>query len=161
LQVGVLKWRVASSDETLVPLMINCWPTQTGPAAWEVSVEYELATAAYPQLEVHNLVVVIPTPVDTPPATNASAGAAAYSRRDNAVTWTVPFIDAASASGTVEMQLTGIASSEALYPITVDFHAAATLCSLSIPEVRATDVGAASLPFTTAATLQVESYAIH
>ena len=28
--VGVLKWRLASTDESLVPLVINCWPTQVG-----------------------------------------------------------------------------------------------------------------------------------
>ena len=48
-QVGVLKWRMANpSDESLVPLVVNAWPTQTGGATWEVSVEYELATATYP-----------------------------------------------------------------------------------------------------------------
>ena len=66
--VGVLKWRMVSTDEALVPLLINVWPSQTGANAWEVSVEYELAASAYPQLEVHNLTVTIPTPVDAPPS---------------------------------------------------------------------------------------------
>jgi len=158
--VGVLKWRLASSDEALVPLVINCWPTQTGPNAFEVSVEYELATEAYPQLEVRNLTVTIPTPADAAPAINAAAGAASYSRRDGTVTWTVPFIDATSASGTVEMQLTGISSADALYPINVDFSATVTLCSFRIPEVRAVERGEGPLPYTTSASLQVDSYLI-
>ena len=158
--VGVLKWRLASSDEALVPLLINCWPTQTGPNAWEVSVEYELATTTYPHLEVHNLTVTIPAPVDSPPGINATAGSANYSRRENAVTWTVPFIDASSSSGTVELQLTGMTSPDALYPIAVDFSAANTLCSLSIPEVRSAEEGGGTLPFNSSATLQVESYSI-
>lgn len=43
--VGVLKWRMVSMDEAIVPLIINCWPTQTGGDAWEVTVEYELGAA--------------------------------------------------------------------------------------------------------------------
>merc|ERR1719201_2943417 len=27
--LGVLKWRMQSNDESTVPLLINCWPTQT------------------------------------------------------------------------------------------------------------------------------------
>ena len=26
--LGVLKWRLATTEESLVPLLINCWPTQ-------------------------------------------------------------------------------------------------------------------------------------
>ena len=143
-----------------MPLVINCWPTQTGGDAWEVSVEYELATAAYPQLEVHNLTVTIPTPVDSPPSINASAGAASYSRRDNAVTWTVPFIDSSVSSGTVELQLTGVPSADALYPISVDFAGAATLCAVSVSEVRSADGSGATLPFAASASLAVDSYTI-
>ena len=29
--LGVLKWRLATSEESLVPLLINCWPTQASP----------------------------------------------------------------------------------------------------------------------------------
>jgi len=157
--VGVLKWRLASTDEALVPLVINAWPTQTGGGAWEVSVEYELASTVYPQLEVRNLTVVIPTPVDAPPTISASAGAATYSRRENTTTWTVPIIDATASSGTVELQLTGLSSAEALYPITVDFSAASTLCSWSVDQVLAAD-GSGAFPFAAASVLAVDSYTI-
>jgi len=157
--VGVLKWRLASTDEALVPLVINAWPTQTAANAWEVSVEYELATTVYPQLEVHNLCVVIPTPVDAPPTITASAGTATYSRRDNTTTWQVPIIDASSASGTVELQLSGLASADALYPITVDFSAPSTLCACSVNEVKAAD-GSGAFPFAVSAVLAVDSYTI-
>lgn len=36
--VGVLKWRAQTTDETLVPITINCWPTQTGGDSWEVTI---------------------------------------------------------------------------------------------------------------------------
>ena len=157
--VGVLKWRLVSTDEALVPLVINAWPTQTGGTSWEVTVEYELSNA-YPNLEIHNLSVTIPAPVDAPPGIDASAGTATFSRRENAVTWSVPLIDSTATSGTVELQLNGLPSADSLYPITVDFSAASTLCSITIPEVRSAEAGGGALPFTSAATLLVDSYTI-
>lgn len=108
---------------------------------------------------MHHLSVTIPTPVDAPPSISASAGAATYSRRDNTTTWSVPLIDASSASGTVELQLSGVASADVLYPIVVDFSAAATLCALAIPEVKSAEDGS-PLPYTAAASLAVDSYTI-
>ena len=124
-----------------------------------MSVEYELAST-YPQLEVHNLTVTIPTPVDAPPQTSASTGSATYSRRDNATTWSVPLIDSSSSSGTVDLQLTGMPSADSLYPITVEFTASSTLCSLAIPEVRSAEAGGGTLPFVATASLTVDSYTI-
>jgi len=159
-QVGVLKWRMANpSDESLVPLVVNAWPTQTGGATWEVSVEYELATATYPGLEIHNLTVTLLTPgLDAPPALSASAGAASYSRRDGTVTWQVPLIDASSASGTVELNLSGLTSADALYPIQVAFQAPSTLCRLEVPGVQG--AGGEPLSHSATASLNVDSYTI-
>ena len=159
-QVGVLKWRMSNpSDESLVPLVVNAWPTQTGGATWEVSVEYELATAAYPGLEIHNLTVTLPTPgLDAPPQLSASAGSANYSRRDGAVTWHVPLIDASSSSGTVELNLSGLTNADSLYPIQVGFQAPHTLCKLEVPGVQSAE--GQPLPFNAHASLTVESYTI-
>merc|ERR1719450_858513 len=40
--LGVLKWRLQTTDESHAPLLINCWPTQTAEDTYEVNVEYEL-----------------------------------------------------------------------------------------------------------------------
>ena len=71
-----------------MPLVINCWPTQTGGDAWEVNVEYELSSA-YPKLEVRSLVVHIPCPVDVVTSIVASSGQAAFSKREQALRWVV------------------------------------------------------------------------
>jgi len=156
--VGVLKWRAQTTDETLVPITINCWPTQTGGDSWEVNVEYELASA-YPKLEVRNLVVSIPAPVDSVSSMVASIGQANFSKREGAVTWEVPIIDSSASSGTVEFTLMGMSSADALFPITASFMSPTTLCQLGVSEVRSADDGGA-LPFTSSASLSVESYTI-
>jgi len=157
--VGVVKWRLSSIDEALVPLLINCWPTQTGGDTWEINVEYELAASTYPSLTVHDLTVVIPAPCDSVPSITASNGTASFSKRDSTLTWNVPILDASSSNGTVEFTLTGLASADSLFPISVNFAGAPTLCELSIPEVRSAD-GGAPLPYTSTASLVVESYTI-
>jgi len=40
--VGVLKWRFVNEDESLVPLMINCWPSENNAGGCDVNIEYEL-----------------------------------------------------------------------------------------------------------------------
>lgn len=42
MDVGVLKWRLQGTDETLVPLLINCWPSEVGDGSCDVNIEYEL-----------------------------------------------------------------------------------------------------------------------
>ena len=43
----MLKWRLATSEESLVPLLINCWPTQEA-GGFTVNVEYELQQSQVP-----------------------------------------------------------------------------------------------------------------
>ena len=122
-------------------------------------MEYELATASYPGLEIHNLTVTLPTPgLDAPPQLSASAGSANYSRRDGAVTWHVPLIDASSSSGTVELNLSGLTNADSLYPIQVGFQAPHTLCKLEVPGVQSAE--GQPLPFSAHSSLTVESYTI-
>ena len=70
----------------------------------------------------------------------------------------MPLIDGSSSSGTVELGLSGLSTSDMLYPIVVGFTAPATLCKLQVPEVRAAAGG--SLSFSATASLVVDSYVI-
>jgi hypothetical protein len=78
--VGVLKWRFQSQDESEIPLtskilllrtmcsklinlnfffiQVNCWPSETKNGC-EVSIEYELQKG---HLELNNVVIAIPIP---------------------------------------------------------------------------------------------------
>ena len=55
--LGILKWRMQSRDEAVVPLSINCWPSVSGGDTY-VNIEYE----ASPTFELQNVVITIPLP---------------------------------------------------------------------------------------------------
>lgn len=54
---GVLKWRLQTRDESLVPLTINCWPSVSGGESY-VNIEYE-ATAPF---DLQKVAIAIPLP---------------------------------------------------------------------------------------------------
>lgn len=57
--VGVLKWRLQGTDESLVPLLINCWPSESGEDGCDVNIEYELTNL---DLELSDVNIYIPLP---------------------------------------------------------------------------------------------------
>ena len=57
--VGVLKWRFQTQDESNIPLSINCWPSDNGQGGCDVNIEYELEQT---QLELNDVVITIPIP---------------------------------------------------------------------------------------------------
>lgn len=63
-ELGILKWRMQSKEESLVPLTINCWPSLSGGQSY-VNIEYE-STAAF---DLQNVVITIPLP-HGPPTVN-------------------------------------------------------------------------------------------
>ena len=81
--VGVLKWRLQTTDESNIPLSskqftiiivlmnkfhiffstlyfsVNCWPSENGQGGCDVNIEYELEQS---QLELQDVVITIPIP---------------------------------------------------------------------------------------------------
>ncbi len=55
--LGVLKWRLQTRDEDLVPLNINCWPSVSGGESY-VNIEYECTA----EFDLQNVVILIPLP---------------------------------------------------------------------------------------------------
>ena len=148
-----------SSDESLVPLVINCWPTSTGGSNYEVNVEYELGS----QWVLHDVLITIPVPADPPTNIGASAGEAQYSRREGAIVWSIPMIDADNSSATAEFAAGSIPAGRgeaAFFPIRVSFASTCTFCDVDVPAVVSADDESAQQPFTKTAGLAVESYSI-
>lgn len=56
--VGVLKWRLQATEESFVPLSINCWPSENGDGC-DVNIEYELNHA---HMELNDVNIYIPLP---------------------------------------------------------------------------------------------------
>ena len=60
-EVGVLKWRYQTTDESKIPLSINCWPSENGQGGCDVNIEYELEQSVE-HLELEDVVISIPIP---------------------------------------------------------------------------------------------------
>uniref|UniRef100_A0A8B9NL18 Coatomer subunit delta n=1 Tax=Accipiter nisus TaxID=211598 RepID=A0A8B9NL18_9AVES len=56
--VGVLKWRLQTTEESFIPLTINCWPSESGNSC-DVNIEYELQEES---LELNDVIITIPLP---------------------------------------------------------------------------------------------------
>jgi len=153
--LGVLKWRLATSDEASVPLLINCWPTQDPGGSFSVNVEYELQQS---QMELRDVHVTIPVHSADPPNITDGEGAS-YNKREGLLMWIIPIIDHANGSGSIEFTA-GVDSPDAFFPIDVRFHSQKTFCDLDVPTVVSAENGS-SLPFGKVGGLSVESYRVN
>jgi len=153
--LGVLKWRFATSDESMVPLLINCWPTQEASGGFSVNVEYELQRT---QLELRDVHISIPMPSADPPTITDGDGAS-YNKRDSVLTWVIPIIDNSNSSGSIEFTA-GVDSPDAFFPIDVMFHSQRTFCEVDVPQVLAADGSGAVMPFGKVGGLSVEGYRV-
>ncbi|KAL0436126.1 UNVERIFIED_CONTAM: Coatomer subunit delta [Sesamum radiatum] len=107
--VSLLKWRMQSADESLVPLSINCWPSVSGNETY-VNLEYEAPT----MFDLHNVVISIPLP--------ALRGAPNVQQIDGE--W----------SGAMEFVIPAVDTSQ-LFPISVQFTATSTFSDLKVVNI--------------------------
>mmetsp|Transcript_15183 Transcript_15183/g.30722 ORF Transcript_15183/g.30722 Transcript_15183/m.30722 type:complete len:496 (+) Transcript_15183:15-1502(+) len=152
--LGVLKWRLATTDEGHVPLLINCWPTQES-GGFTVNVEYELQQS---RMELRDVHITIPVPAADAPVITDGEGAS-FNKRESLLTWVIPVIDSANGSGSIEFTA-AVDSPDAFFPIDVRFHSQKTFCEMEVPTVLSAEDGSA-LPFGKVGGLSVESYRVN
>ncbi|XP_058109186.1 coatomer subunit delta-like [Magnolia sinica] len=128
--VGLLKWRMQSMDESLVPLTINCWPSVSGGETY-VSMEYE-ASAMF---DLRNVVITIPLPaLRDPPNVRQVDGEWRYDPRGSVLEWSILLIDNSNRSGSMEFVVPP-ADSSVFFPINVRFAAANTFSDVKVVSV--------------------------
>lgn len=136
LGVGLLKWRMQSADEALVPLSINCWPSISGGETF-VNIEYE----ASKMFELQNVVISIPLPaLRDPPTVNQVDGDWRYDSRRSVLEWTLLLIDNSNSSGSMEFVVPK-SDPSTFFPIDVGFTAARTFCDVKVTNVLPTKGG--------------------
>jgi len=154
---GLVMWRMQTTEESMVPLSVTCWPTPSGGDAFDVTLEYELNKEA---LELHDLLISIPIPADASHTIkSAEVGQASYSRREGMLQWSIPMVDTSNSSATIEFAVSGCSSADAIFPISVNFSARTTMCELELSEVLGVDDNA-PIPFSATTLLAVESYTV-
>ncbi|MCH86034.1 coatomer subunit delta-like, partial [Trifolium medium] len=124
--VGLLKWRMQSTDESIVPLTINCWPSSSGNETY-VSIEYEASS----MFDLRNVVISVPLPAlrEAPSLVVNIICDKWYDSRNSILEWSVLLIDNSNRSGSMEFVVPQ-ADSSAFFPISVRFMATDTFSDL-------------------------------
>ncbi|GAA0139419.1 vesicle coat protein [Lithospermum erythrorhizon] len=125
--VGLLRWRMQSSDESIVPLTINCWPSVSGNETY-VNIEYEASS----MFDLHNVVISVPLPaLRDPPSVSQIDGDWRYDSRASALEWSIDLIDNSNRSGSLEFVVPP-ADSSVFFPISVRFTSSKTFSDVKV-----------------------------
>ncbi|GLT62840.1 hypothetical protein SLA2020_354430 [Shorea laevis] len=152
--VGLLKWRMQSTDESMVPLTINCWPSVSGNETY-VSMEYEASS----MFDLRNVVISVPLPaLREAPNIRQIDGEWRYDSRNSVLEWSILLIDNSNRSGSMEFVVPP-ADSSAFFPISVCFSATNTYSDLKVVNVIPLR-GGAPPKFSQRTTLITENYQV-
>ncbi|KAK9677182.1 hypothetical protein RND81_11G126000 [Saponaria officinalis] len=128
--VGLLKWRMQSTDESVVPLTINCWPSVSGSDTY-VSIEYEASSL----FDLQNVVISVPLPaIREAPNVTQIEGEWRYDSRNSILEWSIVLIDNSNRSGAMEFVVPA-SDSSAFFPISVRFTATNTFSDLKVVNI--------------------------
>ncbi|CAH1123394.1 unnamed protein product [Ceutorhynchus assimilis] len=133
--VGVLKWRLQSTEETFVPLLINCWPSEAGDGSCDVNIEYELA---HTNLELADVNISIPLPIGCTPLVGECDGTYTHESRKNLLVWSLPFVDGSNKSGSMEFNAPRAIAGD-FFPLNVSFTSKTSYASIKIIDVLLVD----------------------
>lgn len=157
-QVGVLRWRAITKDESVLPLSITVWVNPSGDGASEVIVEYQLENTS---LVLSDVVFAIPVPVGVhPEISEPEDGTYEVDPTNSRVLWRLPSVSNVNASASLELSVpNGADSADVFFPVSVDFSAEQILLPLQILQVIDTSSGALQ-PFSHEALLVADNYRI-
>ncbi|KAG7173256.1 coatomer subunit delta-like [Homarus americanus] len=136
--VGVLKWRFQTSDDSHVPLSINCWPQENGAGGCDVNIEYNLEKK---EMELNEVTITIPLASGAPPPiVNECEGEHEYDRAHCALVWRIPVIDKAAPTAAMDFTARGVPDN--FFPVRVSFNSKRPFCDLKVLGVVSTSDGA-------------------
>ncbi|XP_031284637.1 coatomer subunit delta-like isoform X2 [Pistacia vera] len=152
--VGLLKWRMQSADESMVPLSINCWPSVSGNETY-VNIEYEASS----MFDLRNVVISVPLPaLREAPSVRQIDGEWRYDSRNSVLEWSILLIDNSNRSGSMEFVVPS-ADSSAFFPISVRFSATSTYSDLKVVNILPLR-GGSSPKFSQRTVLTAENYQV-
>ncbi|GAA6103326.1 archain 1a isoform X1 [Tachysurus ichikawai] len=152
--VGVLKWRLQTTDESLIPLTINCWPSESG-SSCDVNIEYELQEES---LELNDIVISIPIPSGVgAPVIGDLDGDYRHDSRRNVLEWCLPVVDVKNKTGSLEFSIAGQPND--FFPINVSFISKGSYCDIQVSKAYQVD-GNSPVRFSTETSFVVDKYEI-
>ncbi|KAF5892881.1 coatomer subunit delta [Clarias magur] len=152
--VGVLKWRLQTTDESIIPLTINCWPSESG-SSCDVNIEYELQEES---LELNDVVISIPIPSGVgAPVIGDLDGEYRHDSRRNVLEWCLPVVDVKNKTGSLEFSIAGQPND--FFPVNVSFVSKGNYCDIQVAKVSQVD-GSSPVRFSTETSFVVDKYEI-
>ena len=117
-EIGLLKWRFQTTDDSQIPLSINCWPSENCHGGCDVNIEYELEKKVE-HLELEDVVITIPIPQGVnAPVVSENDGEYTFDKH-NGLQWRIPVIDATNKNGSIEFSCGG--NPDDFFPVHVSF----------------------------------------
>ncbi|KAJ2924387.1 hypothetical protein H1R20_g12710, partial [Candolleomyces eurysporus] len=137
--LAVLKWRYAGTDESNVPLSINCWPTPSNDGTCEVSIEYDLENES---VTLYDVVISIPLPDGSYPTVSSHTGDWSLNANSHSLDWKIATIspDDDTKSGSLIFSVNGV-DPGAFFPVEVSFVGKGSLAGVGVAEVAKTAGG--------------------
>jgi len=155
-EVGVMKWRFQTTDESHMPLTINCWPTVNSDGTVNVNIDYELINT---NLELQNVVITIPLPAGGPaPIIGSCDGDYAVGSRNSVLEWRLSLVDSSNRTGAMEFSAHGRDAND-FFPVVVNFSSPKTFAGVEIVSVTDVDSGA-DVSYATDAKLTTAKYQV-
>lgn len=152
--IGVLKWRLPSSDKSYLPLSIVVWPEDNGNGGCDVSVQYELERT---DLELREITISLPCP-SNPTVEECGEGLATYNRSGR-LEWNIPVINRSNPNADLQYTLPSSASPDSMFPVDVSFSSEQNFCQITVEEVESVE-NREKLQFSTQTIFFTESYKI-
>ncbi|SCZ94410.1 BZ3500_MvSof-1268-A1-R1_Chr12-2g03881 [Microbotryum saponariae] len=132
--LGVLKWRMTGTDESVIPISINCWPSSDN-GICTVNLEYELENTS---IALHNVLISIALPPGSQPALSEAPANGSYSLNPETsrLDWVIDEVSVAAGttSGSLEFEVDGD-DVDAFFPVVVDFVSQKGLSGVEILSV--------------------------
>ncbi|KAG6864250.1 hypothetical protein C0991_011070 [Blastosporella zonata] len=131
--LAVLKWRYAGTDESNVPLSINCWPSPSNDGTCEVSIEYELENE---NVTLYDVVISIPLPTGSYPTVSSHTGEWSLDPGSHSLAWSIPHVTVADDTRSGSMIFTiGGDDVSAFFPVQVSFVGQGSLAGVGVASV--------------------------
>lgn len=128
--VSLLRWRMQSTDESILPLTINCWPSVSGNETY-VNIEYETPA----QIDLQNVVISVPLPaLREAPNVQQIDGEWRYDSRNSVLEWSVLLIDNSNRSGSLEFVVPA-ADPSVFFPISAQFTSSRTFSDVKVVNI--------------------------
>ncbi|KAF9464505.1 hypothetical protein BDZ94DRAFT_1256601 [Collybia nuda] len=132
--LAVLKWRYAGTDESNVPLSINCWPSPSNDGTCEVSIEYELENE---NVSLYDVVISIPLPTGSYPTVSTHSGEWSLDPSSHSLAWSIPLVTALDDTRSGSLIFTvGGDDAGAFFPVEVTFNGRGSLAGIGVSTVR-------------------------